>query len=188
MKYMLIDTTVLEETRVIAVALLRQVELMGRLQQAAGRKVIAPPLDGRGFSALDRLPLQYLYWNTTHLPPSEDYGELVKLCQEAVEKIPVDQTPLVDLEREVARVCPQESTSATTTKAPKAPKDPSARPKGISTCGLVWEIADRLYELSGKIPERKEVIEACVKEEINPATASTQFGKWKASKLSTTGS
>ena len=77
MKYMLIDVTTVEATRVLLVATLRQVQLHGRLAQAQGKKVIAPPLEGRGLAKLEKLPLQYLYWSVCQKTPPEEYSELV---------------------------------------------------------------------------------------------------------------
>lgn len=185
-KYMLIDVTSLETTKVVKVAHLREVELLGRLLQANGRKTIAPPLEGRGLSALDKMQLQYLYWNTCEETPPEDYAELLQKCLIKLETLPMDQTPLATLEKECERVCPRDAVvHQKKESAPKEPKDPLARPKATSTTGLVWEIADKLYAAAGnQIPNRKEMIAACVAEEINPATASTQFGKWKAAMTS----
>lgn len=189
MKYMLIDVTAVETTAVLAIAPLRAVQLLGRIQIANGKKVIAPPLEGRSFAKLEKLPLQYLYWNVCQETPPEDYGELVRRCVAKLESLPVDATPLEDLEREVARLCPDEPTTQREPKAPKEPGAAPARPKAMTTTGLVWEIADRLFvEAGNKIPDRKAVIAACEAQEINPATASTQFGKWKASKLAAPGS
>lgn len=189
MKYMLIDVTAVETTAVLAIAPLRAVQLLGRIQIANGKKVISPPLEGRGFAKLEKLPLQYLYWNVCQETPPEDYGELVRRCVAKLESLPVDATPLEDLEREVARLCPDEPTTQREPKTPKEPGAAPARPKAMTTTGLVWEIADKLFvEAGNKLPDRKVVIAACEAQEINPATASTQFGKWKASKLVAPGS
>jgi len=196
MKYMLIDVTTIEGTSILKVAPLRQIELLGRLAKAAGQKVIAPPLEGRGLSKLEKLPLQYLYWSVCQRTPPEDYADLVSILMAELSKIPMDQTPLEDLEKEVARICPDpvpaetdRLPSATNPKpAPKEKKphvatDPLARPKATTTTGWVWEIADKCFADNGnKMPDRKVIIDACVAEEINSATASTQFAKWKKAK------
>ncbi|MBK8093600.1 MAG: AAA family ATPase [Verrucomicrobiaceae bacterium] len=53
------------------------------------------------------------------------------------------------------------------------------RPKSDdSETGRVWKIADELLQISGKQPERKEIIEEAVKAGINFNTAATQASKW----------
>lgn len=181
MKYMLIDVTNVESTAVIAIAALRPVVLLGKVHAAQGRKVIAPPFEGRSFAKLDKLVLQYLYWNVCKETPPDEYGELVRNCLAKLNALPEDATPIEDLEREVARLYPETPVSAPTEKAPREPGAPPPRPKATSTTGRVWEIADRMREAGST--DRKAVIAACEAEGINPSTASTQYGKWKASKL-----
>jgi hypothetical protein len=66
-------------------------------------------------------------------------------------------------------------------KAPSAPSKPGATKR-------VWDIADEKWsaepnKFTASPKEfRKSVIDACESEGINPGTAATQFGKWKASK------
>lgn len=186
MKYMLIDVTAVESTAVLAIATNPRVVLLGKIQQAQGRKVIAPPLEGRSFSKLEKLPLQYLYWSVCKETPPDDYSELLRRCLAKLDAMPVDETPLEELEREVARLYPEGPVSQGEKKAPRDPGAPPARPKATSTTGRVWEIADGMMTGSA-LPERKAVIAACEAEGINPATASTQYGKWKASKLAVPG-
>lgn len=186
MKYMLIDVTAVETTAVLAIATNPRIVLLGKIQQAQGRKVIAPPLEGRSFSKLEKLPLQYLYWSICKETPPDDYSELLRQCLTKLDSIPVDETPLEELEREVARLYPEEPVSRGEKKAARDPGAPPARPKATSTTGRVWEIADSLMK-GNVLPERKAVIAACEAEGINPATASTQYGKWKASKSAVPG-
>jgi hypothetical protein len=59
--------------------------------------------------------------------------------------------------------------------APKAAKDTNngvTRPKEGSETRKVWDFAD-------KLKTRADVLAACAKAKINPATATTQFGKWR---------
>lgn len=57
-----------------------------------------------------------------------------------------------------------------------------ARPKKGTATGTVWDICDELFKQSNKkIPPKEEVIALCTFEGINPSTAGTQYGKWKAS-------
>lgn len=67
-------------------------------------------------------------------------------------------------------------------KAPKAPKDTKngvTRPKAGTKTGRVWEIADAQSENKGAPALRKDVLEECVSEGINQATAATQYGRWR---------
>lgn len=57
--------------------------------------------------------------------------------------------------------------------------EPGSAPSGGAT-RKVWEIADRIFADKGI--DRAAIIEACVAEGINPATAATQFSKWKKTK------
>ena len=54
------------------------------------------------------------------------------------------------------------------------------RPGSGTITGRVWEIADRLFEETGKA-DRSAVVEACLRERININTASTQYSYWKKS-------
>ena len=49
--------------------------------------------------------------------------------------------------------------------------------KGTKT-GRVWEIADRKYE-ENKKADWNSVVRACIDEDINVNTASTQYSYWK---------
>ncbi|QBQ71142.1 hypothetical protein S0112_002 [Shewanella phage S0112] len=56
------------------------------------------------------------------------------------------------------------------------------RPKEGSSTGKVWDICDDALEHFGDIHSkemRKQIIDFCVESGINPATANTQFAKWK---------
>lgn len=184
MKYMLIDITTPETTKVLAVAELQPSQLLGKIYQAKGLQVIAPPVEGRGFSKLEKLSLQYLYWNVCQETPPDNYAELINRCLAVIEKMPMDETPIATLQKEVARLYPEGTQFAPAEpKAVREPGEPSARPKGTSTTGRVWEIADGLFTAAGNtLPDRKSIIDACVAEGINQATASTQYAKWKKTK------
>lgn len=177
--YMLIDTTVLDSTRIVSVAELRQSICMGKLLEAQGRKVIAPVLEGRGFAKLERLQLQYLYWNTFGERPNDDYGVLLKECLEKAKALEVDATDLDYLERMVERLEDQQS-SQPKAEANAADGQPAERPRRAGATLQVWEIADE-FQKQGRA-NRKEIIEECVRRGINASTASTQFSKWKAAR------
>ena len=181
-KYMVIDITSIEHTCLLKVAPLRESALWGQLYIARGRKVIAPPLEGRSFAKLDKLALQYFYWNVCGETPPEDYSELVQKCITKINSMPVADTTLVDLEREVDLIRPDSTNRKTIEKPPKDPNAPPVRPGRTTTTGIVWAIADELFAKLGQVPDRKTMLEACAVEEINPATASTQFCKWKKAK------
>jgi len=51
----------------------------------------------------------------------------------------------------------------------------AARPKDLSPVAFVWETCDEMPDAP-----RSEVIEACVEAGVNPATAATQYGLWRA--------
>ena len=79
-----------------------------------------------------------------------------------------------------------EGGAPTKAKEPKEPKEPSA-PRKPGATKRVWDIADAIYanRPAEVTPDyiklvRKGVIVQCESEGINPGTAATQFGKWKA--------
>lgn len=201
-KYMIIDVTTPEAVKVLRVAEMTNCQLWGRLYQAEGKKVVAPPVEGRGFGKLDRLQLQYLYWGLHQETPPEDYAALVRRCLDTIDAMPLDHTDTAWLQGEVDRLAPSVTTTAEdgpkpAPKAPKAPKapttpaDPNGRPKASSTTGLVWDLADTAY--ATVVPDgaaepdwkavRAELARLCSQEGINAGTMGVQYGKWKASKL-----
>lgn len=193
MSYMLIDITALPETRIITVAKTHEVALLAKLYKTEGRTCIAPALEGRGFAKLEAEQLQYIYWNLTQQTPPSEYAELCSSLLELAKKLPVDDTPIEVLEAEVRRRCPDEVEQTASPKTPREPRAPSERPKGTSTTGRVWELADKAlaetYPQAGAIVDWKVVRAALMRltdaEGINSATAATQYSKWKASKLAT---
>lgn len=207
--YVLIDQTSTQGMRLLAVADLKRVQAIGAIQKANGREVIAPPFDGgRTFSKFDLQRLQYLYWNTFNLTPPDVYQDLIQAIVKGVEAMPVDQTPIDDLEAMVKKLYPdgnyigaansvetQEKASEMTTgrKAAKASGDTSGAaktPRGSGTTARVWEIATQCFaEAGGNVSSAEEwkalratIMANCEAENINKATAATQYSKWKASK------
>lgn len=189
--YMVIDTTVVADTKIRFVADLGRTGLLGRIYMAEhpGRKVITPPLERRGFAKLDQLALQYLVWNTFGETPKENYSELTEQAFNlTVSKIEPTETEIKLLESQWAGFEGQVEESSKP-KAPKASKpatEPGASPetpKPTSTCGIVWALGDEMYAANGnQLPERAAFIARCEQEGIHPATASTQFAKWKKTK------
>jgi hypothetical protein len=186
--YMLIDVTTVENTRVLRVGDLERIQLHGRLYVAQGKKVIAPPVMGRGFSKLDKLPLQYLYWNTVGAEPPEDYGQLVQNCLAAInEMTPCDEPlrGLHDLADSIDILHPPEKVVVV---APVVIKPP----KATTTTGVIWQIATEVLEdlCDGQLPDdfkelRAEVVARCKREGFNESTISVQYGKWKNAQLVT---
>jgi len=188
--YAVIDLTNVKESKILHVCDMERAIHWGRIYAGQGRKVIAPALAGRAFTALEStLALQYLYWNTFAKTPPEDFGELVKACKEAALALPADTTDIRWLEREGERyaAAPTQYDEAglpiskpRAPAAPRAPGEPAERPRNAGATQKVWDVADAMkVSNNGQIPERKLVIEECVRQGINAATASTQFSKWK---------
>ena len=181
--YMLIDITTVEETRVVLLGTMRQVQLHGLLLKSQGRQVVGPPLMGRGFGVLEKLNLQYLFWNHCKRTPPEDYRELAKECFTQISFMKPDATPVEELEKMAAKLIPQgEVPPAHREKKAYDPAKEYSRPKATTSTGLVWILADELMEALGTMPERKQVLAACEQEGINQATASTQYSKWARAK------
>lgn len=81
-----------------------------------------------------------------------------------------------------------QTTNATEKKPPVAKvdkpkrevKNTVPRPGKDTVTGRVWAISDALTKkLKGKPAPRKDVLAACEDEKINPATAATQYGRWR---------
>lgn len=53
------------------------------------------------------------------------------------------------------------------------------RPSEGTMTGRVWEIAEHISRETGRLAQRKQVIEAYANEGGNPNTASTQYALWK---------
>lgn len=72
-----------------------------------------------------------------------------------------------------------EETKAQAAKPEKDTANGITRPKpGTKTC-RVWEIADAQSANLGAPAPRKGVLEECVAEDLNSATAATQYGRWR---------
>ncbi len=53
------------------------------------------------------------------------------------------------------------------------------RPSYTTVTGRVWEIADEITKKLGRPAPRKDVLDKCAKEKLNPSTAATQYGRWR---------
>ena len=190
--YMILDVTTPEETKLLHVTDNRRAIYRGYLLKAAGRKVIAPPLEGRSFAKLDKLQLQYLYYQLKATTPPEDYQVLMQECFEVVKLFPVEAETLDNLAKEVGKIWTQISLDSPPPEGiivdtPFVPavggSNEQSRPSPKGATGQVWEIADEFFaKAAGSAIDRKGIIEACTARGINQATASTQFAKWKKSK------
>ena len=192
MKYMLINTTTVEQTRVLLVANLQRVQAWGKIYKAQGLTLIAPPIEGRGFSKLEKFPLQYLYWNTCGTQPPEDYTELVRNCLARIDAMPEDETDIRELEAKVRELYPDEGSTSKQEKASRSrePREPGERPKATSTTGMVWVICDEALEAIGFKDEltdwkavRTKANEKATEAGIVGGTFGVQYGKWKSAKL-----
>jgi hypothetical protein len=185
-RYMLIDVTTPEETKLLKISDRKRTILWGHIYKAQGRKVIAPPVEGKGLSKLDQLSLSYFYWNLLGAAPPDDYAKLVENCMHKLAlAVELDDATEGFLMKEIHRLGidlenPSAKTQPTEPKPKREDNGIPARPKATTATGLVWQIADELsVKANGEIPDRKELITACEAEGINPATAQVQFGKWK---------
>lgn len=79
------------------------------------------------------------------------------------------------------RPAPLASKAKASTAAPREPGDPAPAPAKGATA-KVWTIADRITAEKGGTIDRGAIIAACEAEGINPATAATQFSRWKKTK------
>ena len=64
-------------------------------------------------------------------------------------------------------------------KAPKISQNGVIRPKAGTKTARVWEIADELSAAKGGPAKRADVITKGQGEELNIATAATQYGRWR---------
>lgn len=70
-------------------------------------------------------------------------------------------------------------------KATKAPKvelvvqNGISRPAAGSKTARIWDISDELSTAAGAPAKRKDVIAKAITEDLNAATAATQYGRWR---------
>ena len=188
--YMVINVTKIETTRILFVADNQRAILLGQNYESEhpGQKVIAPVMEARGFSKLDKLALQYLYWNTFQEKPNENYSQLLQDCLTKAKLIEPNQSELAMLNAAnitFEKAAAKEENSST--KPPKVPKTASESvPKKTSTCGLVWDLCEKVLSESGLIVGDKAlrtlIMKACEDEGINSSTSAVQYGKWSKTK------
>ena len=131
-----------------------------------------------------------LFRSTTQQPPVDDFNVLVQELRKLAEAMPLDATPLADLEEEVRRLFPEQQPAYTPTPMPGQVKGPYAAPGTAphpnTTTGRVWVIADACFARAPDNANWKEIrahiIADCKAQNINESTAATQYSKWKAAK------
>lgn len=72
-----------------------------------------------------------------------------------------------------------ETPAVAAVEVPKDIKNGVTRPKAGTKTGRIWAIADDLSAKAGSPVARKAVLEAAIAEDINAATAATQYGRWR---------
>lgn len=190
-KYMLLDVTG-GGCQLVLVAATKEVQMHARLLVADNprRKLIAPPVEGRGFAKLTVVQLGELIKSLGASP----FGEFEELCQQALKLMlaaPVDQCSIASLEHAIEkRGLPEPvigwANDPTLAPAPvKAKKERSTeftdpvRPKSGTTTGMIWDLCDALQKKLKQVPTSKEAWSVCEAEGVKQGTFSVQFGKWK---------
>lgn len=86
------------------------------------------------------------------------------------------------------KVKPKAETKPAAAKTEKVAREPQekkngiARPRAGGTSARIWDISDSLSKLNLKNPQvakRSDVLAAAENENINGATAATQYGRWR---------
>jgi hypothetical protein len=184
MKYLILDSSTLESSKVLCVAQdAERANLLAKIATAGNDSVSVFPLEGRSFSKLEKLQLQYVFWNNFQIAPPEDYAELLRECLARFSEYPVDSVPVSALLVAVRKLYPNEETNPIPKGKPS--EVTPTRPRAVSTTGRVWELADVCFAKVGNVftPElRKNVIAACTVDGINESTSSTQYSRWKKAK------
>lgn len=171
--------------------------------------VVLPLEEAKYFSMFSRLETMMLFKNETGEAGSLfEVGTMWQRLYELASNIPFDERSLSDLTKageglevlpppttptyhpQIYRASPDQQYAAKAVNPaeakPKAPRDPSAKPSPKGATGRVWEVAERVHsEMGGGIitkEMRSKIIAACEETGIHPATAATQYSKWKATK------
>ncbi len=115
------------------------------------------------------LAKQALPTSVTTVPIGRAYKNFVQRRTEAAESGSLyDRKPNKQKERTTMAKKPSNSTASE-----KDTQNGITRPREGSTTRKVWDIAD------AKDGVRADVLAECAKRKVNPATAMTQFGKWR---------
>lgn len=139
--------------------------------------------------------LRELYENTFSTPfiKVQDYARALEVVTEAFNEVEADDASIEELICKLGRELKEPDFTPVPEKLPEKGRkeakagglpSSSSRPKEGSMTGRVWEVADWLY--GEQQPQnihckglRADIIRICVENDINQATASTQFAKWK---------
>lgn len=126
--------------------------------------------------------MKRLYSNTSGdeikraLPETVLYG-----CVRLAEHFPIDERSSNELLTELGRPFITSKLPIPERNINKSSSSEKSynRPKEGTTTRRVWDICDEMKKDFNEIPKKYEVVDSCVKEGINPSTASTQYSKWR---------
>jgi len=143
--------------------------------------------DYKSFSVFTLLELNLLYVALGGQHTNLDYGKIISNIVSLIDNLDMDNCDISNLKLKSPsnKIPEHDSDNTPSVKVKILPKsNTSVRPKSGSTTGKVWDIADEMQKGdSGLGYDSKEfrncVIDQCIKEGINKATAATQFSKWK---------
>lgn len=205
-KFIIIDR---ENLKFVGVGCSMQIASLMAWNDHPNIAVLILPLEAkRYFAQLSRMELMMLYKNETGENGSLfEVPALIERLHQIADLLPVDKRSFTGLSKaseglpemiapptvwkpEGHRADPTQQYAsrpvAPAEARPKAPRDPSAKPSPRGATGKVWDIADRVWQENGNGLITKElrtkIIVACEAEGIHPATAATQYSKWKATK------
>lgn len=102
------------------------------------------------------------------------------MTEAAQNETAMDQTEVTATEKPKAKAKakPKAKAKAKVVVA-KDKKNGIARPSPNTKTGLIWAIADSISSTLKAPADRKAVLAEAVKKKINPATAATQYGRWR---------
>ena len=152
------------------------------------------------YTSFTKEKLAVLYFNVCgkELGPITNYIVSLNKLVDEIKRLEIDNTSLEEVKKKLGK--PLSGTITKPAEAPQKEYSPPTdkpvgdtglpkRPKAGTATGKVWDIADSVFnaypEASGDINKKefkKYIIEQCVAQGINQATAQVQFGKWKGSK------
>lgn len=122
-----------------------------------------------------------LYGNTTGTEVKRTMHDAMAYgCERLATNFNADERTCEELEKALGRPFVVVKTPAPERQSKSEFKGTITRPKAGTVTGRVWEICDKILEVGGKIPTKDGMLLMTGKEGINPSTAMTQFGKWKA--------
>jgi len=152
--------------------------------------IIGPLERSHTFSSFEKNDLRTLHWNTVGTDCGDlDYATMCAICSKlAQDMIPLNPKDVPEIQYPV-----KQGTRGGGARAMSSQRQGGGRvtqgqnggipgrPKAGTATGNVWAIADEvrlLYPNQELRSLKKEVIVRCTSQNINPATAQVQFGKW----------